>query len=220
MIRRRGFTLIELLVVIAIIAILIALLLPAVQQAREAARRSTCKNNLKQLGIAMMSYHSSNKIFPAQYFNDNGAIFGGHTWTDGSKGSYLVQLLPYMDQLALYNKLNFNGAGPDVAAQCRPNSSDMSMCAPEYQRVGPGGIRARRTIIPAFVCPTDPSPNRYNRGARIAMRSVKGSIDAEQWRLPKFWKLLWDWPSIARKQSQSRTNFGNAFSSRLVSQNP
>ncbi|MBA3312181.1 MAG: DUF1559 domain-containing protein [Planctomycetaceae bacterium] len=66
--RQRGFTLIELLVVIAIIAVLIALLLPAVQQAREAARRSSCQNNLKQLGLAMHNYHDVHLGFPIAHF--------------------------------------------------------------------------------------------------------------------------------------------------------
>jgi len=70
--QRKGFTLIELLVVIAIIAILIALLLPAVQQAREAARRSTCKNNMKQLGLALHNYHDSHKILPPGDINAGG----------------------------------------------------------------------------------------------------------------------------------------------------
>ena len=77
MIRRRGFTLIELLVVIAIIAVLIALLLPAVQQAREAARASQCRNNMKQLGIALHSYHETHSAFPLGGFH-NGTQLGWH----------------------------------------------------------------------------------------------------------------------------------------------
>jgi prepilin-type N-terminal cleavage/methylation domain-containing protein len=97
--RRRGFTLIELLVVIAIIAILIALLLPAVQQAREAARRSQCRNNLKQIGLALHNYHDNFNTFP----------IGNRTATTGGWGqSWWVGVLPYLDQAPLYNGINQN----------------------------------------------------------------------------------------------------------------
>src|SRR5712691_9412984 len=89
---RRGFTLIELLVVIAIIAILIALLLPAVQQAREAARRSQCKNNLKQYGVALHTYHESTKVFPKG--STNPATIGLLDWRCHSA---TVQILPFLD---------------------------------------------------------------------------------------------------------------------------
>jgi prepilin-type N-terminal cleavage/methylation domain-containing protein/prepilin-type processing-associated H-X9-DG protein len=105
---RRGFTLIELLVVIAIIAILIALLLPAVQQAREAARRATCKNQLKQLGLALHNYHDTARQFPpaAVWHGPDGS--GGAAPEDGRSefwgATWVVMLLPYFDQAPLYNQ--------------------------------------------------------------------------------------------------------------------
>src|SRR5258708_32643789 len=111
--KAKGFTLIELLVVIAIIAVLVALLLPAVQQAREAARRSQCKNNLKQLGLAHHNYHDVSGRF-AQNIN---IIWTGPPYTTanrswgGSQASHLVNLLPYLDQSPLYNGINFSLAG-------------------------------------------------------------------------------------------------------------
>src|SRR5665213_2567978 len=96
--KRHGFTLIELLVVIAIIAVLIALLLPAVQQARESARRTQCKNNLKQLGLALHGYHDVFQIFPA-------AALGRCTPHIVNMTGF-TSLLPYLDQSPLYNALN------------------------------------------------------------------------------------------------------------------
>lgn len=119
--RRRGFTLIELLVVIAIIAILIALLLPAVQQAREAARRSQCKNNLKQIGIALHNYHETHNAFPpgSITLTDNGVAYPAIRWLDWSEAgnpsgqglhgtSWILQTLPFMEQANLYKQWNFS----------------------------------------------------------------------------------------------------------------
>jgi prepilin-type N-terminal cleavage/methylation domain-containing protein/prepilin-type processing-associated H-X9-DG protein len=130
--RQRAFTLIELLVVIAIIAVLIALLLPAVQQAREAARRTQCKNNLKQLGLAMHNYHDTFKVFP----------IGGWSSASTDIGSYMVRILPYIDQSPLYNQINFNA--PSVPMQTLPNGQRLSF-----------------VVISGFICPSDPDPNTF-----------------------------------------------------------
>ena len=102
--RRRGFTLIELMVVIAIIAILIGLLLPAVQQAREAARRLSCRNNLRQIGIALYNYLDVHTVFPPSFTIEAG------TKLSGNNGSWSIhgRLLPYLEQANAYNRVRLD----------------------------------------------------------------------------------------------------------------
>ena len=132
--RRLGFTLIELLVVIAIIAVLIALLLPAVQSAREAARRSQCVNNLKQIGLAMHNYESSNGSLPP-----------------GKKsccwGTWLVFVLPQVEQQALYNAWNFGG---DLVYLTSGSAFDVPL---RYS--GAANTTVTATRVPAYMCPSD-----------------------------------------------------------------
>ena len=134
--RRRGFTLIELLVVIAIIAVLIALLLPAVQQAREAARRTQCKNSLKQLGLALHNYHDLFKTFPPGYISVDEATGQMNPVDGGSGAGWALLLLPQIDQSALYNKFN-----------------------PNLRITDPVNAPLLTTVLPTFVCQSDVAPS-------------------------------------------------------------
>jgi len=138
---RYAFTLIELLVVIAIIAILVALLLPAVQQAREAARRSSCKNNLKQIGLAIHNYHDTFNVFP----------IGAQEWVpdplDHQMWGWGAALLPNLEQGALFDQLRV---------------SDLRL----RQVVEDANLRPLlQTSISVFVCPSDPGPELMSGGA-------------------------------------------------------
>jgi prepilin-type N-terminal cleavage/methylation domain-containing protein len=167
---KHGFTLIELLVVIAIIAILIALLLPAVQQAREAARRTQCKNNMKQLGLALHNYHDTHSAFPPGCLQIPNTAGTAPDRTRGGWG-WNTYVLPFVDQAPLYNLLNPNG-----------NNFPTSFAGHPVQ-----------TVLAVMICPSDASPgvNTYGGFADVngigAGKSnypaVSGAINVEtnQW---------------------------------------
>lgn len=134
---KRGFTLIELLVVIAIIAVLISLLLPAVQQAREAARRTQCKNNLKQIGLALHNYHDTYLGFPAGWSLD-GANLHLQYWG--------VSILPYIDQANIYNQWDQSVGNLDQGALFGLNAAGITKNA-----------ALAKNVIPAYLCPSNPS---------------------------------------------------------------
>ena len=147
---RRGFTLIELLVVIAIIAVLIALLLPAVQSAREAARRAQCVNNLKQLGLAIHNYHSTNDALPPGGEVRSGGTVAGYPglgWVNGPQNYGMkVRLLPYMEQQPMYNAINM---------QLTSIWGVDGNSAPYVIDGGPANQSVMMAKISSFVCPSD-----------------------------------------------------------------
>jgi prepilin-type N-terminal cleavage/methylation domain-containing protein len=136
--RRRGFTLIELLVVIAIIAVLIALLLPAVQQAREAARRSQCQNNLKQIGLALHNYHDTHNVLPPGALRLQSDIY-----TLEPAFAWSVMILPQLEQGNLFAALN---------TQARDLRATFNNTPPS----APTGYELLRTPLSVYICPSDP----------------------------------------------------------------
>ncbi|MDX1968156.1 MAG: DUF1559 domain-containing protein [Planctomycetaceae bacterium] len=150
--RRSAFTLIELLVVIAIIAILISLLLPAVQQAREAARQTQSRNNLKQIGIALHNYHDSHRVFPAAYLADTRDPNRDPNTYDGPNGfAWGAMLLPHLDQGPLYNQLRtdrpcwdpINAAAVETNLSVFMNPSATNAIGPTVVVDGSGNVLAR-----------------------------------------------------------------------------
>ena len=149
--RRIGFTLVELLVVIAIIGILVGLLLPAVQQAREAARRMSCSNQLKQLALAVHNYESSYKSLPTLASSQSMVTATASTLNANDWRGYTphAMMLPYIEQTALYNQINFSQAHYDT-----------NIVAPAT--IAP--VVVGRTKVPGFLCPSDkPYPSTTDR---------------------------------------------------------
>lgn len=151
---QRGFTLIELLVVMAIIAILVALLLPAVQQAREAARRTQCKNNLVQIGIALHNYDMSFEMLPPGVVNLTGPI---RNIEEGYHMSWAPQMLPMFEQANLFQMTNF-----DESAYAAVNSA------------------VRSTVLPALLCPSDSERTMAAAGGMtVGMSNYAGCYGGE-----------------------------------------
>src|SRR5579864_846191 len=146
---KRGFTLIELLVVIAIIAVIVALLLPAVQQARESARRAQCKNNLKQVGLALQNYHGSRNVFPPGHVStfDNSGNDTGPGW------GWAAMILPEIEQTALQNGINFSQP-IEAAANATP----------------------RVTLLPTLLCPSESVKSPWNAVERDAVGNATSTI--------------------------------------------
>jgi prepilin-type N-terminal cleavage/methylation domain-containing protein len=160
---RRGFTLIELLVVIAIIAILIALLLPAVQQAREAARRTQCRNNMHQLGLALHNYHDAHSCFPPGFGYYCGSVCPAGSGANDSYYTWCTALLPYLDEAALYNAYNMDDASDD-----------------------PSNQTVRGSVLTQYWCPSDSAPQMYAGWAQSCYATCIGSQYAggTSWRDP------------------------------------
>lgn len=150
--RRPGFTLIELLVVIAIIAVLIALLLPAVQQAREAARRTQCRNNLKQIGIAMHDYHDLHNRFPPGEVVLGGG--GPQSALQLTAWSWAVMLMPQMELGNVYNTLS-------------PGTWSLGQALDD-----PARRNVLQSPLPVFMCPSD---RGFPLNANRPLRSANGS---------------------------------------------
>ncbi|MCA9154793.1 MAG: DUF1559 domain-containing protein [Planctomycetales bacterium] len=124
--RRPAFTLVELLVVIAIIGVLVAMLLPAVQSAREAARRTQCKNNMKQIILAIHNYHDTLRIFPPGYISNNPGTNSSWCRSGGVQGApWTVLILPYAEQNNLYDQFDFNVPFQATSNQMAPPNSSI-----------------------------------------------------------------------------------------------
>jgi prepilin-type N-terminal cleavage/methylation domain-containing protein/prepilin-type processing-associated H-X9-DG protein len=151
--RRSAFTLVELLVVIAIIGLLIGLLLPAVQATREASRRSSCSNNLKQLALAIQLHHDAKKIFPRSYGDDT-QLFDKTT----TGKSWIVGILPFYEQQALWNQIDFTAPIGDNTVPAPGNYTKNTYVA--------------ATVIPTLLCPSD---GGSGNGAMSGRSNVAGT---------------------------------------------
>ena len=184
---RAGFTLVELLVVIAIIGTLVGLLLPAVQAARESARRSTCSNNLKQLGLAALNYVDANGKLPWNR-NETAAALSQtpYPWNFNDpkhKGSFLVCMLPFMERNDLYGSLNFTAGTQDI----------------ENQLVG--GKALYTYVLKELICPTDNHNGTMvaDNGETRAVANYSGSIGSQTNNPCSTHGNYFNWPNMIER---------------------
>ncbi|WP_437222845.1 DUF1559 domain-containing protein [Planctomicrobium sp. SH661] len=177
--RTSGFTLIELLVVIAIIAVLIALLLPAVQQAREAARRTQCKNNLKQIGLGLQNHADNYRRFPAGSLI-NGTTPVSSTYLDEKLAimNWGVSILPFIDQAALWSKYDPTVSPSDTGTNAEKN------------------LEVVQTFLSVMMCPSDVNNRTMDTPVRVTKKMAHGSYKGVSGtRISNTW--FWDYPDPA-----------------------
>lgn len=201
--RRPGFTLIELLVVIAIIAILIALLLPAVQQAREAARRTQCKNNVKQLGLALHNYSDTYNMFPPN-------ISDGNYSTTSKSRSWMAAILPYIDQAPLFNTIDFSSPLATVTTNPLPTPYSANTIV-------------AMTVIPAFLCASDSTNGngKLNNRANLTANDYFGvndykAVAGSNWAWGNF---PYTHPTGRNSGSNNGLDLGNGWNCRTATSN-
>ncbi|MBI5761828.1 MAG: DUF1559 domain-containing protein [Planctomycetales bacterium] len=170
---RRAFTLVELLVVMAVIGILMAILLPAVQQAREASRRTQCRNNLKQFGVALHTYHGSFLAFPPGSVRRVVGVTAPIPWQTNQL-SWITRTLPYLDQMVIYKQLNWAQEPGDQGAThttLRGTPLKVMRCASDPTRVGSDVTYAPTNYVACIGHTTDDSqgyaPGQNNEGVML-----------------------------------------------------
>jgi prepilin-type N-terminal cleavage/methylation domain-containing protein len=167
---RRGFNLVELLVVVAIIAILVGLLLPAVQQAREAARRIQCQNNLKQLGLALQNYHDVHRVFPPGSLPGTGLAWG-----------FVAHTLPFFDQSSVYNTIDFRQTDCAEFLKAQQSAGQANAASISLSILScPSDPRSGTLLLSG---PAGPSPDTYDAGIVCPSNylGVAGSQESSSW---------------------------------------
>lgn len=233
MVRRSGFTLIELLVVIAIIAVLIALLLPAVQQAREAARRSQCKNNLKQLGLALHNYEGTHRMLPAGCSYSTVPRLGA-AGTHSFGPSYIAMLLPFLEQSAAYNGMTWNGKSPGFVGEGAPSAGNLNYqwakdahpptVCPSFPPVGAQMAREQYNVYAGIAGAVEPVSFTETRVYYVGQDATKPGMSGGGMLPPNIWVRFRDVSDglsntmMMGEQGGQLLNISNGYSVVLASQ--